>query len=221
MSKSLVLLFIAAAVCSMVRGWSEAVRLARYLRAKKQGFLRPKPKDTRFVAVDGRLAPAVRVMVKSLTIHAQHDAQSGSTHHHARQATLQVRNDISEEEFKASMSWHAQTGKAKHNIPNTLAARGVLLHTLSWADASMSSSSSCAAVGGDDCVLADNTLNQDAVFLNDPWAAAAEKLRVPPQTSIVDAAFCSDLGEQSPQVLVGDEQTIHQVCGVFERQSST
>jgi hypothetical protein len=118
----------------MVRGRSEAARFARYRRARDRGFLLPKPKDSCYVEVDGRLAPAVKTLAKSLAIHANHDAMSGSAHHHARQATLLVKDDISENEFKASMSWHKKGGQAKHNISKSLAAQGCSMRPHSWAD---------------------------------------------------------------------------------------
>mmetsp|Transcript_36235 Transcript_36235/g.109559 ORF Transcript_36235/g.109559 Transcript_36235/m.109559 type:complete len:424 (-) Transcript_36235:26-1297(-) len=87
---------------------------ARRLRALRRGFLTPHSEQGRkFVEVDAGLAPRVKVMAKSLEVHATRDAES----HFARSASQRAFDDgkIDSVTLQEDRALHREANRAKHH----------------------------------------------------------------------------------------------------------
>lgn len=127
-------LWVAAFVWTMPHTRSIAARLVRYERAVKFGFVEQK-NSTKVVP---GVATAVKVMAKSLQVHAQHDALAGTSPHFGRQATHAAKPWISSKAHNDAETLPRQANAAKHR---SLGPR--------WADTDESNLGTTTAAGGD------------------------------------------------------------------------
>jgi len=100
----------------MVHRHSASARRLRAQRAAERGYLRRRPYDTAFVAVPPPLAMATKAAVRSLRLHAEHDAFNDVPHHHGRLATRATAARIGEEAARRSYGAHRTAGRLKHSI---------------------------------------------------------------------------------------------------------
>ena len=143
----------------MARGWSEAARARRRLRALERGYIQRNDDGFAHVSVPVNIKPAMRQICRSLETHVEHDVLLGVPHHYARHATLAAAKAgvIDDVLVKKSLSVHRAAGKAKHE----LSAR--VLATSSGSESAASRGDSCptstrllqptgsAGSGGDSC----------------------------------------------------------------------
>jgi len=151
----------------MPRCWSAAALARRRARAFQRGFIVPHSSPgKKFVETDVRLANTVRLMARSVELHAQHDKVTGSRHHFARCATAATRHILPEPEVNRALRAHRLANSAKHDVrlppgaePRALAApSGAAKRPRSqWAD------------------LADDA--DPWAGSGDPWSAAAAAQR--------------------------------------------
>ena len=88
-------------------------------RTRLRGFLVTKPSDVQFVAVDPELAPRVKAVAASLSVHADHNALSGQAPPYARQATRAARDLLPPLECTCAMRLHDKANLAKHRWDTT------------------------------------------------------------------------------------------------------
>ena len=67
------------------------------------------------MTVSAQLAMDFKTVAKSMIFHAKHDKLANHPHHHARR-TLEVKNQISNEEFAHALGVHKAAGSAKHLV---------------------------------------------------------------------------------------------------------
>ena len=97
---------------------SEAALAKRRQRAIDRGFMIPRPKGHRFVAIRDDLHSAMYHIHRSLRLHRQHDLATECEHHFARQATLRAMQQgvISEGAARDGFSAHRAGNRHKHEI---------------------------------------------------------------------------------------------------------
>ena len=83
----------------MTHSRSIAARARRTDRALTLGYVRNRPLDRVHIAVPAALASSVKVVAKSIQLHAAHDSIAGRPHHHARIATLSISDQIGDMSF--------------------------------------------------------------------------------------------------------------------------
>jgi hypothetical protein len=77
------------------------------------------------VEVPTALEKQMKVVVKSMKMHAAHDRLPGKPHYHARLATLEAEESLNEDEYRHAQSVHRAAGSAKHPVgAHALAASG-------------------------------------------------------------------------------------------------
>ena len=87
----------------------------RRRRARERGFLCPKlSPDKIHILVDSLVAKDAKVVVKSLELHASHDAATGTPHHHGRLASRAALPPS--DELNEATRIHRQAGRAKHGF---------------------------------------------------------------------------------------------------------
>ena len=100
--------------------------------ARRLGFLRPRPPDQVFVQVPAALAPRVKKVAGSLTLHAKHCVQTGQNIHFANAAARLTKPQLSDAEFLQARRIHAAANKAKHNWADLLDTDGAHTVDLCW-----------------------------------------------------------------------------------------
>jgi len=102
----------------MVHKFSAEARARRRARALDRGFLRRRPIGQRFLQVQDSVAAAARPVIRSLELHARHDALVGQVHHNGREASLAAfqAGAINEDELRRSNGVHRAGGRAKHRV---------------------------------------------------------------------------------------------------------
>ena len=93
---------------------SPAKLLARRLRARDRGFLRPLPDDRQHIEVSRDLAPRAKAVTTSLELHRMHNQLSGSAVPVARSATRRAKPLLSDDEYRRAMAAHDKANLAKH-----------------------------------------------------------------------------------------------------------
>jgi hypothetical protein len=76
------------------------------------------------VEVPSALVEQVKVVAKSMKLHAEHDRLSGKPHYHARLATLGAKEVLKKDEYKHAQSVHKAAGCAKHLVGAVAVAAG-------------------------------------------------------------------------------------------------
>jgi hypothetical protein len=74
------------------------------------------------VAVPASLAKSVKMVAKSMQLHAAHDSRTMTPHYHARLATFGAKESMEESEYKHAQSVHKSAGRAKHLVGATAIA---------------------------------------------------------------------------------------------------
>ena len=100
----------------MTHSRSIAARAKRTDRALTLGYVRNRPLDRVHIAVPAALASSVKVVAKSIQLHAAHDSIAGRPHHHARLATLSISDQLCDQDFRTALRTHRAAGRAKHNV---------------------------------------------------------------------------------------------------------
>ena len=132
---------------AMVHKHSPAARAARRLRASELGFLTSKPPDAQHVQVSREIAPRVKAVAKSLSIHRGHCTLLKKSVHFAASAAVAARQHITEAEFSAAKFAHKRRNVAMHDF---------------WADIDDDDVDSCGPVES-------SWPSGDQLFDEDPW----------------------------------------------------
>ena len=95
---------------------SPASRLARHERAVRRGYLAPRPVGSRHILVEDAIAPRVKLVASSLTLHRAHCLAVGRGVHSANVAAAAAKGlgAINQEEYNAARSAHRAANAAKH-----------------------------------------------------------------------------------------------------------
>ena len=86
-------------------------------RAARLGYLRAKPDAGHsWIQVRTDLAEPARSVIRSMQIHADHDAATTTEHHYARDATLAATSLLSPVALRSAMAAHRKANIAKHCV---------------------------------------------------------------------------------------------------------
>ncbi len=146
----------------MVHLHSAAALERRRTRARNRGFIRQRCSSDRVcILVDSCIAKQAKVVVKSMELHATHDAATGTPHHHARLASRAAL--APSRELEDATQIHRQAGRAKHGVGAfAIAAKS----GTAWADFE-DDASHCTLP-----VLVSDAMD-DPVWKHDPWLLSA------------------------------------------------
>ena len=100
----------------MTHSRSIAARARRTDRALTLGYVRNRPLDRVHIAVPAALSSSVKVVAKSIQLHAAHDSIAGRPHHYARNATLSISDQIGDHKLCSALRTHRAAGRAKHKV---------------------------------------------------------------------------------------------------------
>ena len=130
---------------------SPAKALIRRERAVERNYLQWVPTGAKWVLASTSIAPAAKVVVRSMAVHAAHDVLSGCAHHHARVSTNSARPSLSDAEARAAQSLHRAANRAKHSVGATPLFTGCPSWVDLAGDAAVSWADYSAEASTDDC----------------------------------------------------------------------
>jgi len=93
---------------------SPEAALARFLRARRRGYIVQRPTGGSHVLVEAPVAGRVKVMAKALSLHHGLEQQSGRHHHDLVQAVLAAGPLLSSSQRRDAMALNRAAGQAKH-----------------------------------------------------------------------------------------------------------
>ena len=131
---------------------SAAALALRTDRALTLGYVRVRLHDVTHVAVPASLAKSVKVVAKSMQLHAEHDCKTMTPHYQARLATFGAKDSMNVSEYKHAQSVQKTAARAKHMVGASAVAALSGPSTRSnacWADVEIENVATNAANGGD------------------------------------------------------------------------